>query len=140
MRHRRVAEHPDHVQQRVRVAKRRDIQQGLGAALRARHAGDVCEFNGCRHPLPGVEQRGQLVEAIVWDVRRSRYVVRRFERDDPRIAALLVHLGRAFITEATLRVGVNQNLRCVSSVDIPASELLGRGGPRTFDSFLHEFN
>ena len=61
------AEHPDHVQQRVGVAKRRDVEQRLGATLRAGHAGDVRELHGGRHPLARVEQRGQLIEPFVRD-------------------------------------------------------------------------
>jgi len=53
------------VQQRVRVSKRSDVEQGLGATLRASHAGNVREFNGRRHPLAWVEQRGELIETIV---------------------------------------------------------------------------
>jgi hypothetical protein len=52
---------------------------------------------------------------------------------------LLAHVGRAFLTEVTLRVGANYNLRCVSHVDIPATELFaapGSGATRTFASFV----
>jgi len=59
------------VQQRVSVSKRRDIEQRLGAALRTPDAGDVCEFHGCRHPLPRVEQSRELVEAIVGNSRHA---------------------------------------------------------------------
>lgn len=77
--------------------------------------------------------------AVVWD--GGAYRLRTFQRDDPECAALLTHVGRAFLTEVTLRVGANQNLRCVSRVDIPASELFappGSGAGRTFASFLDE--
>jgi FAD/FMN-containing dehydrogenase len=114
----------------------------VGGALAIGAHGTAIPADG-EQPLPGhtygtVSNLVVALEAIVWDVRSSRYVVRRFERADPRCAALLVHLGRAFITAVTLRVGPNQNLRCVSSVDIPASELFGARGPRTFDGFLHD--
>ncbi|MEU4745622.1 cholesterol oxidase substrate-binding domain-containing protein, partial [Actinosynnema sp. NPDC023658] len=77
--------------------------------------------------------------AVVWD--GSAYRLRTFSRDEPECAALLTHVGRAFLTEVTLRVGANHNLRCVSRVDIPTSELFappGSGATRTLASFLDE--
>ncbi|TQM84909.1 FAD/FMN-containing dehydrogenase [Saccharothrix saharensis] len=77
--------------------------------------------------------------AVVWD--GGEYRLRTFQRDEPECAALLTHVGRAFVTEVTLRVGANQNLRCVSRVDIPAGELFappGSGATRTFASFLDQ--
>ncbi|MDG4787274.1 cholesterol oxidase substrate-binding domain-containing protein [Micromonospora sp. WMMD1102] len=76
--------------------------------------------------------------AVVWDAATDGYVLRTFDRADPECAALLTHVGRTFVTEVTLRVGANQNLRCVSRVDIPAAELFaapGTGG-RTLTSFV----
>ncbi|WP_407699481.1 cholesterol oxidase substrate-binding domain-containing protein [Streptomyces broussonetiae] len=58
--------------------------------------------------------------------------------EDADCAALLAHLGRAFVTEVVLRVGPDTTLRCVSRTDIPARELFaapGSGG-RTLESFL----
>lgn len=78
------------------------------------------------------------IEAIVWSHRRGRYVVRRFSRSHPDAHVLLTHLGRAFVTEVTLRAATNQHLRCESFTDIPASELFaspGAGG-QTFESFV----
>ncbi|MEE6259869.1 cholesterol oxidase substrate-binding domain-containing protein [Plantactinospora sonchi] len=77
--------------------------------------------------------------AVVWDASAGGYVLRTFDRADPDCAAFLTHLGRAFVTEVTLRVGENQNLRCVSIVDIPATELFappGSGARRTLASFV----
>ncbi|HYN94218.1 MAG TPA: cholesterol oxidase substrate-binding domain-containing protein [Pilimelia sp.] len=77
--------------------------------------------------------------AVVWDAAAGRYALRTFDRADPDCAAFLTHVGRAFVTEVTLRVGVNQHLRCVSTVSIPATELFappGSGASRTFASFL----
>jgi FAD/FMN-containing dehydrogenase len=77
--------------------------------------------------------------AVVWDPAEGRYRLRTFDRADPDCAALLTHVGRAFLTEVTLRVGANQNLRCVSTVEIPAAELFappGAGARRTLASFV----
>lgn len=77
--------------------------------------------------------------AVVWDAAAGAYNLRTFQRADPDCAAFLTHVGRAFLTEVTLRAGANQNLRCVSTVGIPAAELFaapGTGGARTFASFM----
>ena len=78
------------------------------------------------------------IDAIVWNPRRDRYEERRFQRDEPAARALTVHLGRAMITRATLRVTDNVRLRCQSFTDIPAEELYGApgAGGRSFSSFL----
>jgi FAD/FMN-containing dehydrogenase len=63
------------------------------------------------------------LKAVVWNEGQGAFEVRTFERTDPETRALLVNLGRIFITEVTLRVLPQSNLRCVSRVDIPATEL-----------------
>lgn len=78
--------------------------------------------------------------AVVHDEAAGRYVLRTFERSEADSAAFLVHLGRAFLTEVVLRVGADRPLRCVSRLDIPATELFARpgtgGSPRTFAGFV----
>lgn len=78
------------------------------------------------------------MKAIVWDPHTRRYVVKIFTRSDPEIAALIVHVGRAIITEVSLMVGQNYNMRCVSRIDVPAWELYAHPnnatGLRTFDA------
>ncbi|MFE9424056.1 cholesterol oxidase substrate-binding domain-containing protein [Kitasatospora sp. NPDC006697] len=79
--------------------------------------------------------------AVVWDATAGQYALRTFDRADPDCAALLVHLGRAFVTEAVLRAGPDQNLRCQSRTDIPAGELFaapGTPGARTLAGFLEQ--
>lgn len=80
--------------------------------------------------------------ACVWDDPSQRYVLRTFDRSEDDCRALLAHLGRAFITEARLQLGSDYRLRCVSHVDIPASELFADPGspgtPRTFASFVED--
>ncbi|HEY3868116.1 MAG TPA: cholesterol oxidase substrate-binding domain-containing protein [Actinocrinis sp.] len=61
--------------------------------------------------------------AVVWDATQGAYATRTFQRDDPQIQALLVNLGRTLVVEATLRVGQNQRLRCVSRVDLTTDTL-----------------
>jgi FAD/FMN-containing dehydrogenase len=79
--------------------------------------------------------------AVVWDASRGRYDLRTFDRSEPAARAFLTHVGRALLTEVTLRVGANNNLRCVSRVDIPASTLFAApraGGEESFASFVEE--
>ncbi|MGF1425390.1 cholesterol oxidase substrate-binding domain-containing protein [Kitasatospora sp. LaBMicrA B282] len=66
--------------------------------------------------------------AVVWDDVAGRYALRTFARSEPDSAALLVHLGRSFVTEAVLRAGTDQNLRCLSLVDVPANRLFAAPG------------
>jgi FAD/FMN-containing dehydrogenase len=76
--------------------------------------------------------------AVVWDDGLNAYTLRTFDRADPGCSALLTQLGRSFITDVTLRVGNDSNLRCVSYTDIPASELFAAPGTtaRTFAGFV----
>jgi FAD/FMN-containing dehydrogenase len=74
--------------------------------------------------------------AVVWN--GSAYALRTFERADPAIEPLLAHLGRTFVTEATLQAGANQRLRCQSWVNVSAAEMFAAPGSsgRTFASYL----
>ncbi|MGW2396041.1 cholesterol oxidase substrate-binding domain-containing protein [Kitasatospora sp. NPDC001664] len=77
--------------------------------------------------------------AVVWDGTAGRYALRTYDRTEAESGALLVQLGRAFLTEAVLRVGPDRPLRCVSRVDVPATELFaapGTAGARTLASFV----
>lgn len=114
----------------------------LGGALAIDAHGTAVPADG-EEPLPG-HTYGSLsnlvvsLTAVVWDGDAGAYVLRTFRRSETDCAALLTHLGRAFVTEVVLRVGGDSNLRCVSRTDIPADELFaaaGSGG-RTLDSFL----
>lgn len=76
--------------------------------------------------------------AVVYDDSSRSYVLKKFVRNDPQIAPLLVHLGRAFIVEVTLQVTPNQRLRCQSLTNISYAELFGPpgSGGNTFSHFL----
>lgn len=79
------------------------------------------------------------LDAVVWDAQLGSYKVRTFPRSHPAIRVLAGHLGRSFITSCTLRIGANANLRCVSRVDIPSTELFAAPGTpaaRTLSTFL----
>jgi FAD/FMN-containing dehydrogenase len=79
------------------------------------------------------------LEALVWDRKSRRYRLRSFDRSHPDCAAFLAHLGRAFVTEVTLRVGANSRIRCQSYLDIPGRQLFaapGAGGGQRFSDFL----
>lgn len=78
------------------------------------------------------------ITAVVWD--GQGFALRTVARADGAAAALLTDLGVICIVEVRLRVGVNTNLRCLSRVDVPATDLFaapGSGGD-TVDSFLRE--
>ena len=92
------------------------------------------------HGYGSLSNQVTRLTAVVWDESTGRYVLRTFDRAETDSAALLVHLGRAFVTEVVLRAGADLNLRCVSRLDIPAAELFAppgaAGNPRTLASFV----
>jgi FAD/FMN-containing dehydrogenase len=98
-------------------------------------------------PMPGhtygtVSNLLRAVTAVVWDAATERYALRTFQRSDPEMAALCVHLGRAFVVEATLQVGANVRLRCESFRSHSAAELFAAPGSgsagKTITDFLNE--
>ncbi|MFD7590064.1 cholesterol oxidase substrate-binding domain-containing protein [Kitasatospora sp. NPDC059811] len=126
---------------------------GHGTAVPAAH-----ELRPEGHGYGSVSNQVVRLTAVVLDPATGRYTLRTFERAEADSAAFLVHLGRAFLTEVVLRAGADRPLRCVSRLDIPASELfarpgtgggggilggggllgglLGGGGPRTLADFV----
>ncbi|WP_457029320.1 cholesterol oxidase substrate-binding domain-containing protein [Kitasatospora sp. P5_F3] len=91
------------------------------------------------HGYGSLSNQVTSLTAVVWDEAQGRYVLREFDRAEADSAAFLVQLGRAFLTEVVLRVGADRNLRCVSRLDIPATELFaapGTSGNRTFADFV----
>ncbi|MGW2648020.1 cholesterol oxidase substrate-binding domain-containing protein [Streptomyces sp. NPDC001393] len=114
----------------------------LGGALAIDAHGTAVPAAGERPPpeamYGSLSNRVLELTAVVWDADRGAYVLRTFRRAEADCAALLTHLGRAFVTEVVLRVGPDSPLRCVSRTDVPARELFaapGSGG-RTLASFL----
>lgn len=110
--------------------------------------GGVLAINGHGASLPGAgesalagQSYGSLsnlivsLTAVVWDPQQGQYALRTFHRSDPDIRAFLVHLGRAFITSATLQVSAAQNLRCQSLITIAAKNLFAAPGTAGADSF-----
>jgi FAD/FMN-containing dehydrogenase len=91
-------------------------------------------------PVPG-RSFGSLsnavlaLTAVVWDEPRRGFALRTFRRDDPAIGPLLVHLGRAFIVEATLQAAPDLPLRCRNLFHIPASVLFAPPGTAGADAF-----
>ncbi len=106
---------------------------GHGTAIPA-----VGETPAAGHTYGSLSNLVRSLTAVVWDSGSSQYVLRSFQRTEAACKALLVHVGRAFITEVTLQVGVNQRLRCQSWFNIPATELFAAPGSsgRTFTSYL----
>lgn len=77
--------------------------------------------------------------AVVWDESAGKYTLRTFQRNQPEIAPLLAHVGRAFVTEVVLQTVANYNLRCRNTTLIPASELFAApesAGPRSLSALL----
>ena len=94
------------------------------------------------HTYGTVSNLLRAVTAVVWDATTETYALRTFQRSDPEMAALCVHLGRAFLVEATLQVGTNVRLRCESYRSYSAAELFAAPGSgstgKTFSDFLDE--
>jgi FAD/FMN-containing dehydrogenase len=114
----------------------------LGGALAIDAHGAALPRNG-ETQVPGTTY-GSLsnlvtsLTAVVWDAAQGSYVLKTFSRADADIKAFLTHLGRAFITSATLQAGANYRLRCQSWYNIPTGELFGPPGTsgRTFASYV----
>ncbi|MFD0349939.1 cholesterol oxidase substrate-binding domain-containing protein [Kitasatospora aburaviensis] len=108
---------------------------GHGTAVPA-----VGEIRPDGHGYGSVSNQVTRLTAVVHDPATDRYALRTFDRAEADSAAFLVHLGRAFVTEVVLRAGADRPLRCVSRVDIPATELFARPGtagrPRTLAGFV----
>ncbi len=114
----------------------------LGGALAINGHGCAVPASGetalPRQTYGSLSNRILALTAIVWSPTQKRYALRQFNRHDNEIGVLLTSLGRTLITEVTLAVEPNHNLRCVSHIDIPASEMFaapGSGG-RDMASFL----
>jgi len=79
--------------------------------------------------------------AIVWDESQDAYVARNFARGDAEMSALLVHLGRALLVSATLRVAENERVRCVSRTDVTADTLFAppeQAGEESFAAYVEQ--
>lgn len=87
------------------------------------------------HTYGSVSNLVVSLTAVVWDSAAGAYALRTFERDDPDIGAFLVNLGRAFLTEAVLRVGPNTRLRCRSSFTTSADALFAPPASAGANSF-----
>ena len=77
--------------------------------------------------------------AVVWNPTTSQYALRTFNRSDPAIKPLLVHAGRAFITDVTLQVGTDVKLQCLSYWTIPQTTLFAApssAGSQSFQSLV----
>ena len=116
----------------------------LGGALAIDGHGTAVPANGETmipgHTYGSVSNLILSLSAVVWNAAQGQYVLRTFERSDPGIQPLLTHLGRTFVTEATLQVGANSRLRCQSFVDVPATALFGAPGSssQTFDAYVEQ--
>lgn len=116
----------------------------LGGALAINGHGTAVPAVG-EVPVPG-HTYGSLSNLVVamtvvaWNPETSQYELRRVRRSDPEASSLCPHLGRAFVVEAQLQVGINQRLRCQSITNIKAGELFGpeTPGARTLAGFVNQ--
>ena len=94
------------------------------------------------HTFGSLSNLLRSVTAVVWDPEQQAYALRTFQRSDPEMGALCVHLGRAFLIEVTLQVGANARLRCNSYRSQSAADLFAAPGSgstaKTFADFLDE--
>ncbi|MCG5214224.1 cholesterol oxidase substrate-binding domain-containing protein [Streptosporangium soli] len=92
------------------------------------------------HTFGSVSNLVVRLKAVVWDAAAGRHTISTFTRSDPRIGALLVGLGRSFVTEVTLRVGVNKRLRCQSFYHINVDTMFAPPASAGSDSFASHVN
>jgi FAD/FMN-containing dehydrogenase len=114
----------------------------LGGALAIDAHGASLPRNGetltSGHTYGSLSHLVTSLTAVVWNAAQNQYVLRTFNRSEPDIKAFLTHLGRAFITSATLQAGPNYRLRCQSWYNVGTNELFGPAGTsgRTFSSYV----
>ncbi|MBB2911505.1 FAD/FMN-containing dehydrogenase [Streptosporangium becharense] len=92
------------------------------------------------HTFGSVSNLVVQLKAVVWDAAAGRYAVKVFRRSDPAAAALLVGLGRTFVTEVTLRVGADKRLRCQSFYHIGVETMFAPPASAGPDSFAAHVN
>ncbi|GAA0433096.1 hypothetical protein Acor_07080 [Acrocarpospora corrugata] len=90
------------------------------------------------HTFGSVSNLVVSLKAVTWN--GSAYALRTFQRGDAQIAALLVNLGRSFITEVTLRVGANKRLRCQSFYHINVNDMFAPPASAGSSSFAGYVN
>lgn len=138
----------------VEAIKAEGYSLAATAAVGAITLGGVLAIDAHGTSMPGQGERlarghanGSLsnlvmsLEAVVWDRKKKRYVLRRFDRDDPQCKALMVCLGRTFVTEATLQLGPARHMRCQSITDVSIDDLFaapGSGAPNQYREYLDE--
>jgi FAD/FMN-containing dehydrogenase len=117
----------------------------LGGVLAIDGHGTSIPANGetplAGHTFGSISNLILSLTAVVWDDSAGAYALRRFDRTEPDTQALMAHLGRSFVTEATLRVGVNRRLRCQSFTDVPVETLFAppaSAGPKSFASYVEQ--
>ncbi|XP_037036726.1 uncharacterized protein LOC119074591 [Bradysia coprophila] len=77
--------------------------------------------------------------AVAWDETENQFILKTFQRSDVEAKAFLVNFGRTFITEVTLLVGLNYNLRCKSTTLVTKDELFSLiPGPNALSTLLDE--
>ena len=113
---------------------------GFGRCLLTTSCTDALEMAAILIDIqPGDEV---IVPSYTFVSTANAYVLRTFQRSDPEMGALCVHLGRAFLVEVTLQVGANSRLRCNSYRSYSAAELFAAPGSgstgKTFSNFLDE--
>lgn len=64
--------------------------------------------------------------AVIWNAKRRAYELRRFERSEAEAKALLVHLGRTFVTEVELPVQASELATSLIEGDGSATPLFGQ--------------
>jgi hypothetical protein len=94
---------------------------------------DSTKLNGCMSNLI------LSFRAIVTDGTSSTYTVKTFNRSDPDADVMIEHVGRALITQVTLRVVPNYYLQVKNSY--PSTSLLfGTGtGPGSFQQLVQQY-
>ncbi|GAB1542182.1 hypothetical protein NUACC21_48560 [Scytonema sp. NUACC21] len=74
------------------------------------------------------------------DSKTDGYTLRTFSRSEADAKAFVTHLGRALLVEVVLEAIDNYNLRCISRMDISASDLFCAPSPTSNTSFEYFLN
>lgn len=99
----------------------------VGGALAIGCHGTAVPYNGSDEDpnlFGSLSNKILSMTIVAYNAANGKYELKTLNRDDPEMAAFMVHLGRTLVTSVTLQAAPTFNLRCVSILDQTIDDVL----------------